>query len=130
MSSTPGTNTADAYETAEALLCEMQGLRDELEDVKRERDAARDTVFRLRKQRAIARNFGAQMERDRDEARVECLEQCRLLALGGDREERLREALQSVMGWNPKPEPTDRPQTVARFEADMARAREVLERAK
>ena len=28
---------------------------------------ARDTVLRLRKQRAIARNFGEQMERERDE---------------------------------------------------------------
>ena len=42
---------------------------------------------------------------------------------------KLREALQSVMDWNPKPEPTDRPQTVARFEADMAKARKVLEEA-
>lgn len=33
-----------------------------------ERDKARDTVLRLRKQRAIARNFGEQMERERDEA--------------------------------------------------------------
>lgn len=39
----------------------------------------------------------------------------------------VREALQSVMDWNPKPEPTDRPQTVARFEADMEKARKVLE---
>lgn len=39
----------------------------------------------------------------------------------------LREALQAVMGWNPKPEPTDRPQTVARFEADMDQARKTLE---
>ena len=34
----------------------------------RERDEARDTVHGLRKQRAIARNFGDQMERERDEA--------------------------------------------------------------
>lgn len=39
----------------------------------------------------------------------------------------LREALQAVMDWNPKPEETDRPQTVARFEADMERARKTLE---
>jgi chromosome segregation ATPase len=32
---------------------------------------ARDWVFRLRKHRAIARNFGEQMERERDEARRE-----------------------------------------------------------
>lgn len=40
---------------------------------------------------------------------------------------KLRAALQSVMDWNPKPEPTDRPQTVARFEADMEKARKILE---
>ena len=32
----------------------------------RERNEARDMVNRLRKQRAIARNFGEQMERERD----------------------------------------------------------------
>jgi hypothetical protein len=36
-----------------------------------ERDEARDTVLRLRKQRAIARKFGEQMERERDEARIQ-----------------------------------------------------------
>lgn len=41
----------------------------------------------------------------------------------------LREALQSVMDWNPKPEYWERPETVARFEADMARARKVLQEA-
>ena len=39
---------------------------------------------------------------------------------------KLSEALQSVMDWNPKPEYWERPEAVARFEADMARAREVL----
>ena len=62
-------NTEDAYETMEALLCEMQGLQDELANVKQERDMGRDMVHGLRKQRAIARNFGEQMERERDEAR-------------------------------------------------------------
>ena len=42
---------------------------------------------------------------------------------------KLREALQSVMDWNPKPECWERPEAVARFEANMARAREVLEEA-
>jgi hypothetical protein len=46
VSDTPEANTADAYETMEALLCEMQGLRDELEDVKRERDEAREDAKR------------------------------------------------------------------------------------
>ena len=36
-----------------------------------ERDEARDMVNSLRKQRAIARNFGEQMERERDEARLQ-----------------------------------------------------------
>lgn len=39
--------------------------------VTQERDMARDMVHGLRKQRAIARNFGQQMERERDEARVQ-----------------------------------------------------------
>lgn len=42
---------------------------------------------------------------------------------------KLRETLQSVMDWNPKPEYWERPETVARFEADMAKARKVLEEA-
>ena len=40
---------------------------------------------------------------------------------------KLRTALQTVMDWNPKLEYWERPETVARFEADMARARKVLE---
>ena len=39
--------------------------------LERERNEARDTVLRLRKQRAIARNFGEQMERERDKAVLE-----------------------------------------------------------
>jgi hypothetical protein len=44
VSDTPKPSAADAYETAESLLCEMQGLRDELVDVKRERDEAREAL--------------------------------------------------------------------------------------
>lgn len=44
MSDTPTPTSADAYETMEALLCEMQGLRDELVEVKRERDEAQDVA--------------------------------------------------------------------------------------
>jgi len=40
---------------------------------------------------------------------------------------KLRKALQSVMDWNPKPEYWERPEAASRFEADMARARKVLE---
>ena len=38
----------------------------------------------------------ARATRERDEARAECLEQCRLLAMGADREEKLRTALQRL----------------------------------
>jgi hypothetical protein len=68
-----------------------------LEKAERERDLARsqlwrarDWVFRLRKHRAIARNFGNQMERERDHWKSESLEQAKLLAMSADREERLR----------------------------------------
>jgi hypothetical protein len=51
---------------------------------------ARDYVFRLRKQRAIARNFGEQMEQERNHWKSESLEQAKLLAMSADREEKLR----------------------------------------
>ena len=78
-------NTEDAYETMEALLCEMQGLQDELAKVKQERDMGRDMVHGLRKQRSIARKFGEQMQRERDEAR-ETAERYRRKTLSQDAE--------------------------------------------
>jgi hypothetical protein len=57
---------------------------------------ARDWVFRLRKHRAIARNFGNQMERERNHWKSESLEQAKLLAMSADREEKLRVALQRL----------------------------------
>lgn len=82
----------------------------------------------------VTRKFAEELERECNQRKADwnkaCDEQLILmLEIEGHRERatKLREALQSVMGWNPKPEPTDRPQTVARFEADMAKAREVLE---
>ena len=71
-----------ARNLADAAMWEADRLRSQLW-------RARDWVFRLRKQRAIARNFGEQMERERDHWKLDCLEQCRLLAMGADREERL-----------------------------------------
>jgi hypothetical protein len=66
----------DEVEFGRKLERERDNLQDqrdfamsEMERRGRERDKARDWVFRLRKQRAIARNFGEQMERERDEAR-------------------------------------------------------------
>ena len=44
-------------------------LKLDLKDAIAQRDMARDMVHGLRKQRAIARKFGEQMERERDEAR-------------------------------------------------------------
>lgn len=39
----------------------------------------------------------------------------------------LREALECLVDWNPKAEYWERPEAVARFEADMAMARKILE---
>ena len=47
---TPETNASDSYETVEALLCEMQGVRDELEEAKRERNEARMECMILKKE--------------------------------------------------------------------------------
>lgn len=44
MNNATGASTADAYDTMEALLCEMQGLRDELVETKKERDDARKII--------------------------------------------------------------------------------------
>jgi hypothetical protein len=89
------------------------------QDLERQLRKARDWVFRLRKHRAIARNFGEQMERERDNLtdqrdfamevikrlererdhwKSESLEQAKLLAMSGDREEKLRDALKYVAG--------------------------------
>jgi hypothetical protein len=64
--------------------------------VTQERDKARDWVFRLRKHRVIARNFGNQMERERNHWKRESLEQAKLLAMGADREERLRSQIAAL----------------------------------
>jgi hypothetical protein len=69
MSDTPETD-------AQELVHSVSGAKLHCVDVEfarkleRERDEARDTVLRLRKQRAISRNFGEQMERERDEGRA------------------------------------------------------------
>lgn len=39
----------------------------------------------------------------------------------------LREALECLVDWNPKCEYWERPETVVRFEADMEKARKILE---
>lgn len=44
MSDTPETNVADAYDTMEALLCEMQGLRDELVETRKELEEAQKII--------------------------------------------------------------------------------------
>jgi len=48
MNDIPKPTAADSYETMEALLCEMQGLRDQLVEVKRERDNLKQEVERLK----------------------------------------------------------------------------------
>jgi septal ring factor EnvC (AmiA/AmiB activator) len=87
----------------ECLLRDIHDLEDQrdfaMSEMERrgcERDKARDWVFRLRKQRAIARNFGEQMERERDHWKRECLEQAKLLAMSADREEKLRSQIAAL----------------------------------
>ena len=48
---------------------EFAALTAHAKKLERERNEARDTVLRLRKQRAIARKFGEQMERERNKMR-------------------------------------------------------------
>jgi hypothetical protein len=61
---------SDTPETDAAALHDGTVVSDDFaRKLERERDEARDTVLRLRKQRAISRSFGEQMERERDEAR-------------------------------------------------------------
>jgi hypothetical protein len=49
---------------------------------------ARDTILGLRKQRAIARNFGMQMERERNEAQAD---RDHLITIARDRLEKIRQ---------------------------------------
>jgi hypothetical protein len=68
MSDTPETDRQWA-EWLNKLKMPIESFVDFARGLERERNKARDMVHRLRKQRAIARNFGEQMERERDEAR-------------------------------------------------------------
>jgi hypothetical protein len=92
MNDTPETDAILARHFDEAtdwsIACD--DLERHAKRLERERDRARDTVLCLRKQRAIARSFGEQMERERDHWKSESLEQAKLLAMSADREERLR----------------------------------------
>jgi len=79
-------------------------------------------------------NFARRLERERDRLRADWNKACDeqgflMLECDGHRFKaaKLREALQLVMDWNPRPEYWERPETVARFEADMAKARKILE---
>ena len=71
MSDTPKLNAADAHETMEALLCEMQGLRDELEEAKRERDEARNLADSAMWEADRLRSKLEKLVCERDEARLQ-----------------------------------------------------------
>jgi hypothetical protein len=82
----------------------------------------------------VSADFARELERECNQLKADWNKACDeqgflMLECDGHRAKaaKLREALQSVMDWNPKPEYWERPETVARFEADMARARKVLE---
>jgi hypothetical protein len=72
---------------------------DEIERLERERDEARDAVLRLRKQRAIARNFGDQMERERDELRADQINHENLAMRYMDESDEARAALLWAVEW-------------------------------
>ena len=81
----------------------------------------------------VTRKFAEELERECNQRKADWNKACDeqgflMLECDGHRAKaaKLREALQSVMDWNPKPEYWERPEAVARFEADKARAREVL----
>jgi hypothetical protein len=90
---------SDTPETGGLALGNHVAPTEFAQDLERQLRKARDWVFRLRKHRAIARNFGNQMERERDHWKSESLEQAKLLAMSADREERLRA---KIVGWENK----------------------------
>jgi cell division protein FtsB len=63
---------ADELRAEVAMLKQgMVILAEERDEARKLLAEARDKIFVLRKQRAIARNFGDQMERERDEAQMQ-----------------------------------------------------------
>jgi hypothetical protein len=71
----------------------------EAEVFKSERDKARDTVLRLRKQRAITLNFGEQMERERNELRLDQINHENLSMRYMDERDQWRECAEELAKW-------------------------------
>jgi len=98
MSDTPETNAAEER-------CIKTGFKTGYVDVEfacnleRERDKARDTVLRLRKQRAITRNFGEQMERERNELRLDQINHENLSMRYMDERDQWRECAEELAKW-------------------------------
>ena len=91
---------------AQQMVDERDRYKSEVEVITRERDEALNKAHNYEQGYLTHATRADTLEKERDEA---------------------RKALQSVMDWNAKCGWWERPETVARFEADMARAREVLE---
>ena len=137
MSDTPETDKQRAYSI---VYSDATVPADFARKLERERDEAREKAERYRleanammAQRDEARRKVAELQAGLDDIEEYGTEEINAAVdlrhqLGAAlcKAAKLREALQSVMDWNPKPEYWERPETVARFEADMARAREVL----
>jgi len=64
-------DTPDAYERMEALLCETQGLRDELAELKRERDEARKAFAIATANCVDVQQRLRVLERERDETQAD-----------------------------------------------------------
>jgi hypothetical protein len=73
----------------------------------RERDKARDTVLRLRRQRAIARKFGEQMERERDDFRADQINHENLSMRYMDERDKALESLAFIAEWGGKTHETE-----------------------
>jgi hypothetical protein len=101
MSDTPETNAAEER-------CIATGFKTGYVDVEfalqleRERDKARDMVFRLRRQRAIARKFGEQMERERDDLRADQINHENLSMRYMDERDKALESLAFIAEWGGK----------------------------
>lgn len=79
-------------------LAALRDLIKERDEARNLADAAMWEADRLRSQLWRARDRAWKLACERNYWRLDCLEQCKLLAMGADREEKLRDALKYVAG--------------------------------
>jgi hypothetical protein len=96
-------NTPETHEAVERWRQGKINIFDEMARLERERDLARNLAEsamleadRLRSQLWRARDRAWKLACERSHWKLDCLEQCKLLAMSADREEKLRTALQRL----------------------------------